>query len=72
MSQKCPQCDEAKRVTQEWLDKQSHDRYWYYPDLFSNLVKILNVRATKTPSLPARAEFEEGCRKYQDEEYKGT
>lgn len=61
--------EQAKIVLQEWLDKQGHDRCWYYPEIFSKLVDILEVKATKDPSLPPRKEFEEGCKKYQQEQY---
>ena len=60
---------QAQEVLREWIDQQGHDRCWYYPDVFLQLVKILDVKATKLPSLPPRAEFEEGCRKYQRNEY---
>ena len=60
---------EAKKVFREWIDQQGHDRCWYYPDLFNRLVKIYELAPTKTPSLPPLKEFEEGCRKYQIEEY---
>ncbi len=70
MPSKCPKCDSAEQVLQQWLDKQSHDRCWYYPDLFNELVKIFKLSSTNVPNLPPRVEFEEGCRKYQDEEYR--
>ncbi|MEK6902223.1 MAG: hypothetical protein AABX02_01385 [archaeon] len=60
---------EAKRIIQEWIDQQGHERCWYYPDLFNRLATLLEVKMTKPPALPPLAEFEEGCRKYQFEEY---
>ena len=59
----------AKAVIQIWLDKQGHDRCWYYPDLFNELAKILDVKPSKGPSLPPLEEFKKGCEKYQKEEY---
>lgn len=60
---------QAKKVMQTWVDQQGHDRCWYYPELFLQLVEIFEMTPTRSPCLPARSEFEEGCRRYQDEEY---
>ncbi len=62
--------NEAKKIIQEWVDQQGHERCWYYPDLFNRLVNVFEIKATKAPALPPLHEFEEGCRKYQIEEYK--
>lgn len=66
----CEKCDEVKKIVQEWTDKQGHERCWYYPDLFNRLAGVLGVTPTVAPCLPPRAEFEEGCRKYQEEEFR--
>ena len=58
-----------RQIVQEWLDQQGHDRCWYYPELFSKLANVLNLTPKIDPALPTRQEFEEGCRKFQDEEY---
>ncbi|MBS3079966.1 hypothetical protein J4221_00680 [Candidatus Pacearchaeota archaeon] len=60
---------EAKTIIQEWVSKQGHDRCWYYPDLFRKLAEIFEVQYSD-PGLPPRNEFEKGCEKYQEEEYK--
>lgn len=65
----CPNCLSARKTIQEWADLQGHDRCWYYPDLFQKLVKAFGVTASKSPQLPPRKEFEEGCKRYQEEEY---
>lgn len=65
----CANCVQSKAILQEWVDQQGHERCWYYPDLFVRLAELLGVRATKKPNLPPRAEFEEGCRRYQEKEY---
>lgn len=62
--------EEAKRIIQGWVDQQGHERCWYYPDLFNQLVKVFGIQPTKEPKLPPLEEFKEGCRKYQVEEYK--
>ncbi len=61
--------DEARRLLQEWVDKQGHDRCWYYPDIFKKLAILLDVKMTVEPGLPPRCEFEDGCKKFQDEQY---
>jgi hypothetical protein len=60
---------EARRIVQEWLDKQGNERCWYYPDLFHQLADCLEVTPATEPDLPSRPEFEEGCRRYQHEQY---
>lgn len=63
------QNERAKAILQEWIDQQGHERCWYYPDLFNRLIKVYGIETTKEPNLPPRCEFEEGCRRYQEEEY---
>jgi len=60
---------EAKRAIQEWVDKQGHDRCWYYPELFRRLADIFEVESTREPCLPPLEEFRKGCERYQKEEY---
>ncbi|HLC55822.1 MAG TPA: hypothetical protein VJJ23_01150 [Candidatus Nanoarchaeia archaeon] len=60
----------VKQVIQEWMNKQGHDRCWYYPELFNELIKILDIKPSKEPSLPPLKEFKKGCERYQEEEYK--
>jgi hypothetical protein len=64
--------NKAKQTLQTWVDQQGHERCWYYPEVFNKLVDIFDIKMTKEPSLPPRAEFEEGCRKYQKEQYDPT
>ena len=59
----------AKEAIQEWVNKQGHDRCWYYPELFRKLSEILEVKPSKNPSLPSLEEFRKGCERYQEEEY---
>lgn len=65
----CDVCDQVKAITQEWADKQGHERCHYYPELFRRLAEVLGVKSQFDPCLPLRPEFEKGCRRYQDEEY---
>lgn len=60
---------QAKKIIQEWVDQQGHDRCWYYPDLFNQLVDLFEIKATKEPKLPPLEEFKEGCCRYQKEEF---
>lgn len=61
---------DAKKIIKEWADKQSHDRCWYYPDLFRRLATLFDINLETNPSLPPLEEFKKGCEKYQQEEYK--
>lgn len=65
----CNICDQVKAITQEWADKQGHERCHYYPELFRRLAEILGIKSQVEACLPPRSEFEKGCRRYQDEEY---
>lgn len=60
---------DVSAVIQSWVDKQGHDRCWYYPELFQQLVGMLNIQSTVDPKLPPLDEFRGGCYKYQAEEY---
>ncbi len=60
---------EARILLQEWTDKQGHERCHYYPEIFRKLCDVLEVEPILDPALPLRNEFEEGCRRYQNEEY---
>ena len=60
----------ARKVIQEWADKQGHDRCWYYPELFRKLVDVFEITPTRDQILPPLEEFQKGCKRYQREEYK--
>lgn len=60
---------QAKAIIQDWVDQQGHNRCWYYPELFRQLVDLFEIEATKEPKLPPLEEFKEGCCKYQKEEF---
>lgn len=59
----------ARKKIEEWAAKQSHDKCWYYPDIFKEVAEALGAKIDFPKGLPSREEFEEGCRKYQDEQY---
>ena len=61
--------DQAKSVVQEWIDKQGHERCWYYPELFQQLVDLFEITPSLDLALPPRCDFEEGCKRYQHEQY---
>lgn len=65
------QNQQIKDVVQDWLDKQGHERCWYYPDLFKKIVDIMEIKISE-PQLPPRQEFEEGCKRFQNQEYGKT
>ena len=60
---------QVRGILQAWLDKQGHERCWYYPDLFRQLAGVVGVAAKLEPALPPLEEFQEGCRRYQLEEF---
>lgn len=60
---------QATGLLQQWVDQQSHDRCWYYPEIFRQLCDLFGVQPTLQPGLPPRPEFELGCKRYQDEEF---
>jgi hypothetical protein len=60
---------QTKDLLQSWVDKQGHDRCWYYPEIFEQLCKLFEVVPTNYKRLPSRKAFEEGCRRYQDLQY---
>jgi hypothetical protein len=60
---------EVRQIVQEWLDKQGHNRCWWFPELFKRLATTLDLKPTVEPELPPRPEFEQGCKQYQDEEF---
>lgn len=57
--------DKVKNIVKEFINKQGHEKCWYYPDLFKSLVEVLGVKIQIT-ELPDREAFEAGCREYQD------
>ncbi|MBI2452270.1 hypothetical protein HYV50_04320 [Candidatus Pacearchaeota archaeon] len=60
---------EARKALQEWLDKQGHNMCWYYPEIFRELSKILEVTPSRKPDLPPREEFRPNCERYECEIY---
>lgn len=69
MSSSSDLVSEASRLLQSWLDKQDHDRCHYYPEIFDQLCMLFGVKNTIPVTRVCRAEFEEGCRRFQDAEY---
>ena len=69
----CPRCilsyDKAREIIQTWLDKQGHERCWYYPDLFKELATLYGIKPKVEPKLPPLEEFKIGCERHQKEEY---
>ena len=61
---------EVKRIVEECVNKQGPERCWYHPDLFMRLIEVLQIKGVKESCLPPREEFEQGCKKYQEEQYK--
>ncbi|MFO0705103.1 MAG: hypothetical protein U0517_04065 [Candidatus Andersenbacteria bacterium] len=49
-----------KLAVQIWIDKQGHDRCWYYPEIFAVIVDALGIKAQLQPALPPLPEFKGG------------
>ncbi len=62
--------EQVKQILQQSIEKQGHERCWYHPDLFQKLIDLLEIKTAKNPCLPPRKEFEQGCKRYQEEQYK--
>lgn len=61
--------DQTRILLQNWIDKQGHERCWYYPDIFNELIKLYGIVPNNHPNLPTIEEFKEGCNKYQLEQF---
>lgn len=35
--------DTIKNLLSEWIHKQSHNRCWYYPDIFNKICELLDI-----------------------------
>jgi len=60
---------QAKSLLNNWVNKQGHDRCWYYPEIFQKLCELFGVEMTVEPKLPPPEEFTKGCERYRNEEY---
>lgn len=58
----------TKQILTEWVQKQGHDRCWYYPELFEQLIQLYSLEVPPGAKI-SRAEFEAGCKRFQDKEY---
>lgn len=59
---------ETEKILKEWVAKTGHESCWFYADLFNKLCDLYDIDRPNQ-QLPSRQEFEEGCKKYQDELY---
>lgn len=60
---------EARVLIESWVSKQSHERCWYYPEIFNKLANIFDIKTDVSKGLPPLEEFKCGCERYQEEEY---
>jgi len=65
----CQKCDQVQRILLDWTNKQGHERCWYYPNLFKQLMAIYDLPSGQETALPPLEEFKAGCERYQQEEY---
>lgn len=61
--------NETKRILRLWAEKQGHDRCWYYPDLFRQLMELHGIELPADLGQPSLDEFQAGCKRFQTEEY---
>lgn len=60
-----------KNSINKWMEQANHNSCHYYPDIFKEIAKKLGLEVKYNVDIP-RKEFEEGCKKYQDEVYSGS
>jgi hypothetical protein len=60
---------DIKILVQQWVDTQGHHKCWYYPEIFTEIARILDIDISKMPKLPPKEEFKVGCERYQEEVY---
>lgn len=63
--------DKIKKLIEDWINKQGHNRCWFYPEIFNKICEELGIQQVAPSCLPSRSDFEEGCRRYQNEQYLG-
>lgn len=61
----------VKFLVEKWAQLQDHDRCHYYPEIFLTIAKVVraNLQNYSYPKMLPRAEFEAGCKQFQDEIY---
>jgi hypothetical protein len=62
----------VKDELQNWIDKQGHNKCWYYPEIFRRLCDLLNVKPSVAPYIPTEDEFIPECKRYYQEEVHGS
>ena len=63
-----PVLNRARELIQSWLDKQGHNKCWYYPEIFRQLAALFGI-TEGIGNLPPLSEFQGGCRRYQADIY---
>ena len=58
----------VRSALEEWAALQGHDLCHWHPRVLETIAAALGIERASAV-LPPRAEFEEGCRRYQDELY---
>lgn len=65
--------ENIRQVVLQWASQQGHNKCWYYPDLFNELIEILGIKPNEyiptNQTLPSVEEFKKGCERYQRDLY---
>ena len=65
----CQICEQVKQEVELWSSQQSHDRCWYYPDVFAKIAEIVGAKVDQPKGLPPLHEFKDGCCRFQKSEF---
>jgi hypothetical protein len=67
LAERVRELEKGKAILEAWLNKQGHDKCWYYPEVFAQLAKVYGIPCVLTPPVTiSREEFEQGCHQFQD------
>lgn len=57
--------ERVRGIVKRWAQARGHDRCWYYPELFMELCRELDIEVPPTCVEISEAEFKEGCNKFR-------
>jgi|SRR5690606_24869251 len=54
-----------KTLIQEWDNKRGHDKCWYYPEIFEDIAKVVNVPLINNQPCVPRTDFRNNCQIFE-------